>query len=118
MTTVRWVVNLRDYDKQRLDRPSVESVRRYFDGFKFNMINRRPMYQDELNDLEMVYKKTLADLQGKVEDCLPPLLHYMQEFLTLHNHNEAIREKLDVLLEKTSRKAYTARDETCGGLDE
>lgn len=109
MPSVRWVVDYKDYDKQRLDRPSAESVRRYFQGFKFNMINRRPMYQDELNDLEMVYKKTLVDLHEKVEDCLPSLLHYMQEFLTLHNQNEAIREKLDVLLAKTGKQENTDR---------
>jgi hypothetical protein len=104
MTTVRWVVNLKDYNKQRLDRPSVESVRRYFAGFKFNIINRRPMFQDELNDLEIVYTSTLENLHKQVEDCLPSLLHYMEEFLSLHKQNEAIREKLDVLLAKTGRR--------------
>lgn len=104
MKTVRWIVDLKDYNKQRLDRPSVESVRRYFNGFKFNMINRRPMFQDELNDLEIVYKSTLVNLHKQVEDCLPSLLHYMEEFLSLHKQNEAIREKLDVLLAKTGKQ--------------
>lgn len=62
------------------------------------------MYQDELNDLEIVYKSTLVNLHKQVEDCLPSLLHYMEEFLNLHKQNEAIREKLDVLLAKTGRQ--------------
>jgi hypothetical protein len=118
MATVRWVVDYKDYNKQRLDRPSAESVRRYFDGFKFNMINRRPMYQDELNDLEMVYKKTLVDLHEQVEQCLPSLLHYMEQFLTLHKQNEAIREKLDVLLAKTGRQTSEESEDDCGGCNE
>lgn len=118
MAAVRWVYDNSDYDKQRLDRASVESVRRYFQGFKFNMINRGPVYKDEFNDLEIIYKKTLEDLHKKTEERLPFLLANMQEFLTLHKQSEAIREKLDVLLAKISRKSHETCDDDCGGSDE
>ena len=115
MPVFRWVVDYKDYQKERMDRPTAQAARRYFEGFKLNMINRRPMYQDELNDLEMVYKKTLVDLHKQVEDCLPSHLHYMEEFITLHKQNEAVRKKLDVLLAKTGRQP---QEETDGGNNE
>ncbi len=80
---------------------------------EFNVINRSPMFQDELKDLKLVYKTTLSNLHQDVVKCLPPLLHYMEQFLTLHKQNEAIREKLDVLLAKTG-----GDQEDDGGDDE
>lgn len=62
------------------------------------------MFEDELEDLELVYKSTIRDLHEKVEDVLPSLLYYMEEFLSIHKQNEAVREKLDVLLEKMGRE--------------
>ncbi len=46
---------------------------------------------------------------------LPSLLHYMEEFLDLHKQNEAVREKLDVLLVKMGREETKEVD---GGNDE
>ena len=68
------------------------------------------MFEEELKDIELTYKNTLVDLQKKVEHCLPPLLHYMEEFLNLHKQNEAIREKLDGLLEKLGRETQEESD--------
>jgi len=118
MPTFRWVIDCKDYEKARMDRSSAKACRKYYGGFKLNMINRRPMYKDELQDLEMVYKKTLVDLHKQVENILPSLLHYMEEFLTLHKQNEAVREKLDVLLAKLGRPAEEEGDECEGGCDE
>lgn len=87
------------------DRSSPEALRKYYRGFKFNTIKRRPMFIEELKDLEIVYKGTLVQLHKQVEGCLPSLLHYMEEFLSLHKQNEAIREKLDGLLAKTGRES-------------
>jgi hypothetical protein len=111
MPAFKWVIDYKDYEKQRLDRPSVQAVRKYLGGFGYNKINRRPMFQDELNDLEIVYKTALKNYAKEVEDVLPPLLHYMEQFLTLHKQNEAIREKLDVLLAKTGRDQDGGDDE-------
>ena len=69
------------------------------------------MFQEELNDLEMVYKKTLVDLHQQVEHCLPSLLHFMEDFITLHKQNEAVREKLDALLAKTGRGSQEEENE-------
>jgi len=64
----------------------------------------RTMYRDELRDLEMMYKETMLELHKKVEEVLPPLLQYMEEFVALHKKNESICEKLDVLLAKAGRE--------------
>lgn len=115
MKTQSWVIDYKDYEKQRLDRPSAEACRKYFGGFKFNMINRRPMFQDELSDLEIVYKTALKNYAKEVEEVLPSLLYYMEKFLIVHKQNEAVREKLDVLLAKTGREP---QEESDGGDDE
>jgi hypothetical protein len=104
MMQIDWIVDSSEWDEQRLDRPSAESVSRYFRGFNFNKPKRRPMFEDELRDLEIVYRKTLDDLDEQVQICLPSLLVFMEQFLKLHKQNEAIREKLDVLLAKSRRE--------------
>ena len=104
MPTFKWIVDCKDYEKQRIDRPTVSTIKKYFQGFNFGKCKRTPMYQDELSDLEVVYRGTLRDLHKQVEDCLPNLLHYMEEFLSLHKQNEAVREKLDALLAKTGKE--------------
>lgn len=73
------------------------------------------MFNQELKDLEIVYKTALKNYAKEVEDILPTLLHYMDKFLTVHKQNEAVREKLDTLLEKTGRESS---DEDCGGDDD
>lgn len=75
--------------------------RKYYEGFKVG--KEKKMFQEELNDLEITYKATLLNTHKQVEDVLPTLLHYMEKFVTLHKKNEAVREKLDALLEKTGR---------------
>ena len=111
MADLRWVINHSDYEKERLRRSSAEALRKYYGGFKYNEIKRKPMFQDELNDLEMVYKSTLVNLHKQVEACLPSLLHYMEEFLKLHKQNEEVREKLDVLYEKTGKAIHDYSEE-------
>ena len=111
---IDWIVDNTMYAQERLDRPSAWSVGEYVRGFKINMINRRPMYKDELDDLEKVYTCTLDNLGKRVEDTLPSLLYYMEEFLKIHKQNEAVREKLDVLLSKTGRR----NEDDAGGDDE
>lgn len=133
MTTHRWIIDMRDmqykynmirakgfektfmkgskvwathFRNQKIDR------QKYYEGF--NVGREKTMFQDELKDLEIQYKDTLVNLHKKVEDCLPSLLYYMEEFVTLHKHNEAIREKLDALLEKLGRPTS---EETDGGDD-
>jgi hypothetical protein len=75
---------------------------KYYEGF--NVGREKKMFQEELKDLEIIYKRDLIQLQRKVENCLPALLYYMEEFLNLHKQNEEVREKLDVLFEKTGRE--------------
>jgi hypothetical protein len=118
MSGFEWAVDaeaLKKYAKERMNRPSRWAISKYYQGFNFNKINRRPMYQEELNDLEIVYKSTLVRLQKEVEQCLPSLLHYMEEFLSLNQQNEAVREKLDALLAKTGRGS---QEEDNGGDDD
>lgn len=115
MPLFKWTIkkeDLENYYEQRMNRATAKALREYYGGF--NIYNRRPMYQEELKDLELVYKSTLNQLQKQVEDCLPSLLMYMQEFVSLHKQKEAVREKLDALLAKSGRESQ----ETCGDCDE
>lgn len=86
------------------DRPEADTLRRYYAGFKYNMIKRKPMFEEELKDLEHAYRISLKDMEKEVEVVLPYLLSYMESFVTLHKKNEAMREKLDALLAKTNRE--------------
>lgn len=102
---VRWKFSqedLEEYKKQRLNRPSASQIRKYYGGFKLNMIRRKPMFDDELKDLALVYKSTLEKLDDELEDKLSPLLHYMKEFIQLHEQKEAIEEKLENLIAKVN----------------
>lgn len=76
--------------------------RKYYEGFKVG--REKKMFEEELNDLEKSYKAVLGHIHKQVEDCLPSLLHYMEEFVTLHKQNEEVRDKLDALLAKTGRE--------------
>lgn len=119
---IRHITCLRDTEKQffkttkvwaaKARRDEVEH-RKYYQGFNFG--REKTMFQDELGDLEIVYKTALKNYAKEVEDVLPSLLYYMEKFLTVHKHNEAIREKLDILLEKTGRQS---QEEDNGGDDE
>jgi len=73
------------------------------------------MFQEELQDLEVVYKTALKNYAKEVEETLPSLLYYMDKFLTVHKQNEVVREKLDALLQKTGREP---QEESDGGDDE
>ena len=100
-----WVISLEDvekYKKERLDRPSAKQIRAYYGGF--NMIRRKPMFDDELKDLALVYRSTLEGLDEQIDDRLPALLHYMKEFVQLHEQKDAIEEKLENLIAKVNPK--------------
>lgn len=102
---VRWKFTQEDlekYKKERLNRPSAAQIRKYYGGFKLNMIRRKPMFDDELKDLALVYKSTLEKLDDELEDKLTPLLYYMKEFIQLHEQKEAIEEKLENLIAKVN----------------
>lgn len=107
MPTHTWTIKLEEayaaskkhWDKLKLLREV--DRRAYFEGF--NVGREKKMFQEELKDLEITYKATLLNTHKQVEDVLPTLLHYMEKFVTLHKKNEAVREKLDALLEKTGR---------------
>lgn len=81
-----------------LDNSSLTTLEKYYRGFGYN--KRGPMFEEELKDLEGAYVTTLKSLHKEVEDVLPSLLHYMEEFITLHKQNAVMSEKLDVLREK------------------
>ena len=77
-------------------------TQKYYEGF--NLGREKIMFQEELKDLEVVYKTALKNYAKEVEDVLPSLLYYMEKFLTLHKQNETIRDKLEDLMEKTGRQ--------------
>lgn len=60
----------------------------------------RNMFREELSELEIAYKTNLSELNRKIEGTLYPLLHYMEEFVNLHNENRIVSDKLDLLIGK------------------
>ena len=110
MTTHTWTIDMHDLDRNSRESSKIWARhfrrraidrQKYYEGF--NVGREKQMFKEELKDLEIVYKTALKNYAKEVEDVLPSLLHYMEKFLVVHKQNEAIREKLDNLLEKTGR---------------
>lgn len=75
----------------------------YLNGFKLNDANRKPMFEDELKDLELVYRKELIAIRKDIESDLPYLIDYMKDFVKQHERTEELNDKLQVLLAKMER---------------
>lgn len=107
MPTHTWTIKLEEayaqskkhWDKLKLLREI--DRRAYFEGFKVG--RERQMFEEELKDLELVYKSTLNQVNKSIKNCLPSLLHYMGEFVGLHEQYEAVSEKLETLLAKNGK---------------
>ena len=122
MPTYKWKIDCRDMERRYINgskvwakyfRDQVIERRKYYEGF--NVGKEKTMFQEELQDLEVVYKTALKNYAKEVEETLPSLLYYMEKFLTVHKQNEVVREKLDALLQKTGREP---QEESDGGDDE
>jgi hypothetical protein len=101
---MRWVVtrkDLDDYKKERLDRPCSEAIRKYYRGL---LPKRKPMYDDEIKDLELIYRKQLVEATTGMEDIMPSVLFEMRAFIKLQEELAMVREKLDNLLAKKESK--------------
>lgn len=127
MPTHTWTIDMKDIDRTFRESSKIwaryyrnEAVERqkYFEGF--NVGREKKMFKEELNDLETVYKTALENYAKEIEDVLPSLLHYMERFLKVHKQNEAISEKLEVLLAKTGRQPQDEDGDcdSCGGCNE
>ena len=94
-----WVITREDYENykaSRWDRPSAEKIRLYYGGFN----KGKTMFDDEMKDLAMVYKSAIVDIHKKLDSSLPSLLHYMKEFVELHEQKEDVEERLENLMAK------------------
>lgn len=122
MPTHRWTIKLEDvYAKSRKhwDRMNIlrEIDRRaYYEGF--NVGREKKMFQEELKDLETVYKTALKNNAEDIADILPSLLHYMEKFVNANRQSEVIREKLFALLAKTGRESQKETGDCEGGCDD
>lgn len=122
MPTHTWTIKLEDlYTKSRKhwDRLKVLKEidqRAYYEGF--NVGREKQMFQEELKDLETVYKSALKNTAQDIEEILPSLLHYMEKFVNANKQSEAIREKLFALLAKTGREPQEETGDCEGGCDE
>ena len=83
--------------------------KKYFEGF--NVGREKQMFKEELDDLEKVYEHSLNGAKRKIEDVLPSLLHYMEEFVCANKALEGVEEKLDVLREKMGKNQGEKKDE-------
>jgi hypothetical protein len=108
---IKYKACLRDIEKRFMNAYKWDGIikrrdqimhQKYYEGF--NVGREKAMFQQELKDLETVYKTALENYEKEIEDILPSHLYYMEKFLTLKKQHEAISEKLEDLLEKTGRK--------------
>ncbi len=111
---MRWVIKkkdledfktqMRDYAKERLERPSADQVRKYYTGFKIDKTKKAHMYEDEIKDLEYMYRKQLIELDKSIEDLTPSFCYEMKQWMDLQNEKSMIKEKLEVLVAKKECK--------------
>lgn len=97
----RFSMSNEDFVKYRdewLNRPSPESIRKYFSGFKRK--EEKPMFDEELDELENVYTKTLENLKEERNDCIPYLVRFMKDFIRIYETEAVIEEKLESLKAK------------------
>lgn len=93
-----------DYERYKndwLNRPSLESTRKYFSGFK--RMRKEQMFDKELLDLEKVYLNTIENLNDEVDECLPHLIHEMKQFLSSYEKLQMVLEKYSVLRVKLGK---------------
>jgi hypothetical protein len=100
-------VNVKDMEKNYIK--GIKTYRlleidqqKYYEGFKVRKEKR--MFQEELKDLESVYRTTLESVEEKLIDIRPFFLYYMEQYLELNRQKRTISEKLEELLEKLGRK--------------
>lgn len=58
------------------------------------------MFQEELRDLEGVYRKALHELDMEEEDIKPSLLMLMEEMVDINRNKDIIKGKLEQLMLK------------------
>lgn len=118
MPTHRWTAEMPDpigYQINKIKYLNRQSAlgqinrRRYFEGFKVG--REKAMFEEELKDLEDKYRKELNELKRAKDECLPPLLYYMEQFLVINRKIEVADEKLDTLMEKKRRKTEEEGDD-------
>lgn len=97
MLTLRY----EDFMKKHAIAAEIEK-RKYYEGF--GVRKEKEMFEEELKDIEGAYRSSLKDIHKKVDDTLPLLLFYMEEFVCLHKANEEVNGKLVAFLEKMARK--------------
>lgn len=105
----KWTINYEDfleYKKSMKNKAHNELIRRYiremaiaergyYEGFK--PAKERVMFKEEIEDIENVYQSVLNSTNDALEDMLPTILHYMEEFVNLHAKRDAVGEKLATL---------------------
>lgn len=111
MNTVKWKIDVKELEKAYINgarrwnkfRMQREvDAEKYFAGFSYP--KEKKMFEDQLKDLEISYKNALRSVNARMEEVLPALIHYMDEFVTLYKKNEEFDEKLERLFEKMGKK--------------
>jgi hypothetical protein len=104
MPEFKWTIDNEDYQRARLYRSSGKAWKRYYQGFNTNHHPENPMYKDELQDLEVVYRETLKNVEEDMRSIMPSLMNVLEQFFYIVKQDEALREKLDTLLVKLGKK--------------
>ncbi len=96
-----WVKTARKVNELYCNTTSLMSIGEYCNGFK-----RSPMFNDELRDLENIYRDNLQETEERLGDCMPTLIHFLETFLNLQKKKQMLGEKLESLLEKEDEEGY------------
>lgn len=105
-----------DYSKAAKDfafnalRVQREETKKYYMGFNYKRGN---MYQNEMNDLEKIYKEQLQRAEDEMDGMKSIYVHYMQQFIDLVKKQEDLREKLKDLQDKISYAKEQEEDKRC-----
>lgn len=86
-----------------MDKPSTKTTRRYYDGFKYNTIRRDRMYEKEniyekeLDDLELIYLKTLGKIKDDLEYVEQVMTPYMKRYVDIKEQISVLESKIKLL---------------------
>lgn len=95
---MKWQISqkdLDDYREERLNRPSAKQIRQYYKGLAYG---EKPMFEDEIKDLEKIYRDRLEEINEVDAYSMEVFVQKMETFVKRYREKEQIQEKLENLL--------------------
>lgn len=100
----KWNIDTKDLQKYletKLDRPSPEAIRKYFKGF--NKMRQENMFNEELDDIQQVYKLSRDEKSNEADTILSILVLYMRKYVDAYDAVNVFDEKIEALEAKLAK---------------